>query len=234
MNDHNLEDLIIDDKVDLKDKKPKNVFIIVALALIFIILIIVALKSINDKNPKVTPKESETRLSGIVTHREKSNKEESNIAPIQDNENEIEKSNENPSPEDDYLSYQEPTPTPPAPKKEERVSKPVKPATPIHKKETKVVKKTEKPTVSPAKLFKKRENINKSGNYYVQIGSFRRMPSDKFFNKIKAKGYTPVVVNMGGYIKVRVGPYDSYDTAKKRLNEIKERLGILGFVVRKK
>jgi len=91
---------------------------------------------------------------------------------------------------------------------------------------------------SPATLFRNVEHSksisNKKRLYYVQVGSFKRQPAESFLNKLRDSGFHPVLVKSGSMIKVRVGPYPTRAKANEALKQVKTKLGISGFVLRKK
>jgi len=93
---------------------------------------------------------------------------------------------------------------------------------------------------SPKELFAKQKSGQRKGaknsekrQYFIQIGSFKRDPEQKYMDKIKKHGYKPIILKNGDMIKVRLGPYNSYDEAKAKLPKIKEQLGLDGFIVRR-
>ncbi len=91
-----------------------------------------------------------------------------------------------------------------------------------------------KKRIKPKKLFAKTKAKKASkGNYYIQIGSFKIAPSKAYIKRLKAQGYKVVVIKNKGMFKLRIGAYKSYNEAKKRLPNIKKRLGVSGFVVRR-
>jgi DedD protein len=84
-----------------------------------------------------------------------------------------------------------------------------------------------KPTThqTPAKM---------SGKYFIQIGSFSKRPADSYLRSIRQKGYTPFIIHSGNLYKVRVGPYNSFQEAKAKLEVVKRALSTDGFVVKRK
>jgi DedD protein len=67
---------------------------------------------------------------------------------------------------------------------------------------------------------------------FVQIGAFSKMPSVKYLNNIKAKGYSykiyKVSINGKMFHKVLIGPYNSRGQAKLATDDIKKNLNVSG------
>ncbi len=83
--------------------------------------------------------------------------------------------------------------------------------------------------VKASKLFKGVKRVR----YYIQIGSFKEKPSKSYIKNLQAKGYRVNIIKSRGMFKVRIGSYKSYNEAKRKLSNIKKRLGLSGFIVRK-
>jgi len=243
MNDHNLDDLIIGEP-EGKGGKSKSVLTLLALILIILIVGTVLVKLITGGEEEVQSQES-TELTSVVNPKMHSTQPKTKAPQEQ-------------IPEELKPIVEEKLP--PLPKKKTAPAKPAasikheaakKPAMKIEaasaKKKTEAPKKKTAPAAAkkqpaastkqrssgkPSELFKKTGDVKRT--YYIQVGSFKRPPTQKFLDKIKANGYTPIIVKTGEMIKVRVGPYSSYEAAKAKLPEVKTKLGIAGFVVRKK
>jgi DedD protein len=103
---------------------------------------------------------------------------------------------------------------------------------PAHKKVTK--KKVTKPV---AKKSTSKNSIAKTGNIYIQVGSFGRFsPDKKFLKKITDNGYTYKIhkVNAGDAMmtKVLVGPYSSDSAARKDLPSVRAKIVTGAFLSR--
>ena len=244
-----MQDLIIDEDNN-QNKKPRRVLAIIALIIIILIAGMTIMNSVagssEDNNSKKSVQKSETidkELQPVnnpikVTTKGK-NETQDELKPISDDEL--------------------PTIPLPAPKVEketkpditERHVNTVKPiehkkeSVPVHKtpkhthQSPKKVKKENKPVSKPSELFKKQTKSthttkNTGKIYYIQIGSFSKTPNHKYIENIKSKGYSYKLFKSGNLIKVRVGPYNSYEEAKNKLPDIKTSLGVSGFVVRVK
>jgi cell division protein FtsN len=103
---------------------------------------------------------------------------------------------------------------------------------PAAKTSAKKAKPVAKKSAKPSQLFKKTA-AGKGGKYYIQIGSFGKIPDDDYLKGIKAKGFQYTIVEKEGRFKVWVGPYSSYEASKAKLPEVKEKLNPSAFTVRK-
>ena len=243
MNDHNLDDLIIGEP-EPNGGKSKSILTLLALLAIVVIVGVILYQLIMGGGEEELSGESGTaELTSLVNPAMHQNPTFGK--PVQ----------QEPIPEELKPIVEEKLPAPavkkpaarqpvretiaPKPKHEAIAPSSTGKPKPTAKKETAKPKAQAKPTQKkPSELFRKSEET-KSGttakkSYYIQVGSFKRPPTQKFLDEMKAKGYKPILVKSGEMIKVRVGPYNSYDAAKAKLPEIKEKLGISGFVVRKK
>jgi len=96
--------------------------------------------------------------------------------------------------------------------------------------------KAEKPKVEePVKKAKPSELFaGDKKEYYVQVGAFNKDPDQKYLDKIEEGGFKYVIHTNDRTQKVRVGPYNSKDSANDALKDINSTLGIEGFVMRRK
>ncbi len=251
MTDHNLDDLIIGEP-DLPGGKSKSVLTTLALFAIIVIVGIVLYQLIMS-GEETTPKSAEkTELTAIVTqpvrYETKTRRREQIPEELQPIVREKLPTSETQSagrshsvsaPKTTFIRKPLPTKSNPTPVRE---SKPqTKRSTVSRPKHTPKTTAHTPVKAKPSELFKQKKP--KTGEkpvaathkeYFVQVGSFRRPPTKKFLEDMRAKGYRPLLVKSAGMIKVRIGPYPSYADAKAKLPEIKEKLGIAGFVVRKK
>ncbi|WP_456434068.1 SPOR domain-containing protein [Nitratifractor sp.] len=248
MHDHNLDDLIIGEPAP-GGGKSKNFLTLLALALIVVLLAVIGAKLLLGGDEKA-PEVAQTEIDSVVKpqHHRKAPQTEENLPPelqpIRDDKlpetvpvPKAQAPQTRPAPQTRHTAptppvrHPHPTPKPPVHKA---------PAAPKHPAPARPAATVAKqPAKHPSALFHSRDKTPRQRRieaemkrYYIQVGSFKRPPTQKFLDKIKAQGYTPVIVNAGNMIKVRVGPYPSYTDAKAHLPEIKQRLGIAGFVVR--
>jgi len=125
---------------------------------------------------------------------------------------------------------------------EEEVTEVVVPAKyekPVAKKVSKPAPKkvTKKTVTKPAKKAAPKNSIAKTGNIYIQVGSFGRFaPDKKFLKKITDNGYTYKIhkVNAGDAMmtKVLVGPYASDKAARKDLPTVRAKIVTGAFLSR--
>ena len=231
MNDHNLDDLIISEP-DPRGGKSKNILTLVALVAIIVIVGIILYQLILGGGEEEPAAGNGTELTTMVNPSMQKKSDRQAQAPQEEIPEELKPI------VDEKLPEASPKPAPRTePKQAEPKPAATPEATPKPKPKPKPVSKP-KPAPKPSELFKKSES--KSGGtasdkvYYIQVGAFKRPPTQKFLDTIKAKGYEPILVKSGNVIKVRIGSWGSYADAKAKLPEIKEKLGIDGFVVRKK
>ena len=93
---------------------------------------------------------------------------------------------------------------------------------------TRVTHKAKKPTHVNHK--KKRTVSTKSTKYYyVQVGSFKTKPSQKYLGKISKLGL-PYKVKKTNIYKVLVGPYKKEFTARKKLSVVRQKLNKNAFI----
>jgi cell division septation protein DedD len=236
MNDHNLDDLIIGDP-EPGGGKSKSLLSLVALVLIILIVGVLLAKLIFS-GPEELDEAAPTELTGLVKPDAKA-KPSAKAKPVEKIPDELKPITRESLPESDDLkpiapraATPKPAPKPAEKKTEERPAPAAKPVA-----EQPKAKPKPKPKAKPAELFEKKPAAKPAATgrtYYIQLGSFKRMPDQKFLDKIKAAGYEPLIIKTGTMIKVRIGTYGSYGEAKAKLPEIKQKLGIDGFVVRKK
>jgi len=253
MNDHNLDDLIIGEP-EPRGSSSKNILSLIALVVILLISGVFLAKLIFGGTGDTSSETKPAELTGVVAPKTVNTKKIM-AKPVEEIPDELKPITRESLPEKSQLS--------PIPEVKKEAPAREKTETSIRatekkreKTETPAKKEAEKPAPMPSVAEKKKKSASEKpvkkeekkkpasqlfkktakgkNSYYIQIGSFRRKPDRKYFDKIKAKGYMPVIVKTGDMIKVRVGPYSSYDTAKAKLPEVKEKLGIDGFVVRKK
>jgi D-alanyl-D-alanine carboxypeptidase/D-alanyl-D-alanine-endopeptidase (penicillin-binding protein 4) len=78
------------------------------------------------------------------------------------------------------------------------------------------------------------QNIKKNSTakyYYIQVGSFKRKPSETFMRKIRAHGL-PTKVKRTDIYRVLVGPYKKESTARKMLKKVRSKVNKSAFVTR--
>jgi len=104
------------------------------------------------------------------------------------------------------------------------VKKVVKPKPVVKKVQTKVIQNA----ISSA------TNVitTKPKGTFIQIGAFSKMPSDKYLNNIKTKGFNykvyKVSINGKVFHKILIGPYSSRGQARNATDNIKRQLNVTG------
>jgi DedD protein len=242
MNDHHLDDLIISEP-EPGGGKSKSLLTLVALLLIIVIVGILLAKMIFG-GPETLEEPAPTEITGVVAPKNGGATAPKKAHPVESIPDDLKPISDETLPESADLKPIAPTrPKPAAPKPQAAEKKPMKIETKPAR-QSAVPQAKPKPKPKPTQLFEKKPRSKpkpqrttaSSGkrSYYIQVGSFKRMPNQKFLDKIKAAGYEPIIVRSGSMIKVRIGTYGSYGEAKAKLPEIKQKIGIDGFVVRKK
>ncbi len=231
MNDHNLDDLIISEP-DPRGGKSKSVLTLIALVAIIVIVGVILYQLIMGGG------EEELNEGGVATELT------TMVNPAMQKKSPEAKAPDEEIPEElkpiveEKLPVKKAQATPPQKAKSEEAVVPQTTKPKAEPKKIESAKPKPKPKPKPSELFKKSESKPATGSsgktYYIQVGAFKRPPTQKFLDEIKAKGYEPIIVKSGDVIKVRIGSWGSYADAKAKLPEIKEKLGIDGFVVRKK
>jgi len=264
MNDHNLDDLIIDTIVP-KATKSKNLLTFVALLIIVLIVAIILTKTLL-KSPTDNELVFEENISEMLApelklqeHTEIAKpKEEPSLSTMIEEKVKVKKTEvkalevtheETVSIEEEvkYVTKeQKPKPVqikkPIVTKAKQAIELPVT-QEPIHKETPKVVT-TSKPTTKvtkPTKTTKKpvvkhqAPTTANSGNYYVQVGSFKENPSPRFLSVIKGSGFKYHVTNPDrtGYKKLLIGPYKTRAEVDKARDMIRDRIHKSAFVVQK-
>ena len=252
MNDHNLDDLIIDDIQTQPNSKIKGILTILAL-LIIVLIVAVALTQIILKDPQVdsiVKDNSSEIISPELKLQSKHNatkekddvsldEEDTDINTLEDNINDQQ--------EEDTVSAPKPV--------EKPIEKPVavKPKVDVknHKKETvskpkvdkvviddkfEQVKAKPKPIVHRPKPIKPSKPTKVvSEKYYIQVGSFSQQPSGKFLGVIKNSGFNYTVLSLpNGMKKFLIGPYPSRQAVDKALPKVRDRINKGAFVYKVK
>lgn len=256
MNDHNLDDLIID-TIAPKSNKTKSLLTILALLIVVLIVAIILTKTLlkspensellfeenlsetiapelklqePTKEIKVAKPEEEVSLSTII--------EEKITAPEEIKTPETTEEKKTPVSEtvnETITVMEEVTSVPniitPVQTEITKPKVPVKPKVEVKKPAIhSAVKPVKKPTAS-----KKVPKSVASGTYYVQVGSFKDNPSARFLSVIKSSGFTYHVTNPDrtGYKKLLIGPYKTRKEVDKARDIIRDRIHKSAFVVQK-
>lgn len=259
MNDHNLDDLIIDTATP-KNQKTKSLLTIVALLIIVLIAGIILTKTLlrspqNDtlafeenisemiapelklqENVEVsTPKEvvSSPVVAQKKTTEEKVEPKSSEVA--EEKSVVIEESVEPAAVEKKDAPKESIEPTV-AQTKPDLELPPTEEST-HNKTAESVTPKALQPKATVKKQTPKRstpETVS-MGKYYVQVGSFRENPSPRFLTIIKSNGFAYHITKPDntGYKKLLIGPYKTRAEVDKARNTIRDRIHKSAFVVQK-
>ena len=261
MNDHNLDDLIID-TMEPKNGKAKSVLTIVALLIVVLIVAIILTKIIlkdpnegkipvDDNTEMISPEltlqnvgkkkeaKEETKLSSIIEKelnepvKAPEVKETVEVAEPVEVEEVKEKIIETPEPKVEAVKET-------APKAESvEITKEFdqSPAVPETKPEVKERPKTvvvpeSKPTPVPEKKVETITSVSRQ-IFYIQVGSFTQVPSKRLLSSIKNNGFNYRIKTVGNSKKVQIGPFKDRSSADTALIRIKDRIKKDSFVVKK-
>ncbi len=244
MNDHNLDDLIIDN-IEPKNRKTKSFLTIIALFIVVLIVAIILtrtlLKTPDNANmiieedtieliaPELKLQEKPQEVEKIDEPTLESIIEEEPKAP----EVKIEEPVVIPEPIKIEKKIEVPEPVIPAPveppKKEEKIPEPE----PIKEVKKEVPAPPEIPVVK--KPVVKKPDVVSSLKYYIQVGSFSKDPSARFLSVIKNSGfsYQLTKANVKGIKKLHIGPYKTRAEVNVALKKVKDRINKSAFVIKK-
>ena len=255
MNDHNLDDLIID-TIAPKSNKTRSLLTIIALLIVVLIVAIILTKTLlkspensellfeenlsesiapelklqePSKEVKVAKPKEEVSLSTII--------EEKITAPDEETKTEVPEEVETPKIEEKENPVVETIKEPIT--ITEEVSKPVEKE--IQKPKEEITKPVIKPVVKTSPKSVKKPTVNKkvpktttTGRYYVQVSSFKSAnPSNRLLSVIKSSGFTSHVSppDRTGYKKLLIGPYKTRADVDKARDIVRDRILKSAFVV---
>jgi DedD protein len=261
MNDHNLDDLIIDN-IEPKNGKAKSLLTIIALLIVILIIAIILTKIILKDptaddlpleenitemiSPELTlqsaaepkPVKKEPELSNIIENALKAPVvEEVTKKTIEPEKKSVPVPEKHPVEKETVPAIKEvvKTETP------EKIEIPQKKAEPKKEVEKVVVpvppkiieKAKERPTGKPVNIPKPKSVATQT--YYIQVGSFTQTPSSQFLSIIKNSGFnykiTPATSN--GTKKLLIGPYKDRKSVDTALVRVRDRINKSAFVVKK-
>jgi DedD protein len=254
-NDHNLDDLIIDDIKPVKSKGKGVLTIIALLIILFIVAIAMTRLFLGDSDQNSTMIEQtqeelispELRLDTTEHDADADKKELEQLSSMMeetltDEKDTSPKAPAEPSqPQDTQKRAPEKEAAPVENTPQEPKAEAIKPETTTVSEEPKPVKKpivletVEKPAKRPAPQVRKpapkpaapvKKPVAKSGSYYIQVGSFTQKPSSRFLSVITNSGFRYIL--KGG--KLLVGPYSSDAAARRDLPRGKSKINKGAFV----
>ena len=252
MNDHSLDDLIIDN-IDPKTGKSKSFLTIIALAIIILIVAIILTKVVlRESEEKLVLDENDTEfispeltLQPSISQNETPNTQKEIIDSLKLEStaahtlskpvSSVAKESSEPTglkenkPETDTEKKEFITQT--GSSTEDNRKKTTKKE--IVKPETHPTKKSQQSHARPNTTDKKR--TQHSHLYYIQVGSFTHTPSKEFLSIIKKSGfsYTISAQNPNGSKKLLIGPYSSRAQVDAALVRVRDRINKSAFVVKK-
>ena len=71
-------------------------------------------------------------------------------------------------------------------------------------------------------LWREIDEASTSKSFFVQVGSFSKVPDESFLNKLEKAGYTYRIVNEGNSFKILVGPYKERSKAENAVADLKK------------
>jgi len=244
MNDHNLDDLIIDN-IDPKNSKTKSFLTIIALAIVLLIVAIILTKTnLKDSQEKAILEEDDTAfISPDLTLQDKPKtvpapkavekveniKEEvalgkkETLPEVKHQETHTAKVSTKTSKEDTLKEKREKA------KARELQRKKEKEAADAQKKA-----KAQKEIVAQKEIKSKKNSTTATG-YFIQVGSFSQTPSARFLTVIKNSGfsYQITAIPNSSTKKLLIGPYSSREEANTALVRVKDRINKSAFVIKK-
>jgi len=258
MNDHNLDDLIIDN-IEPKSSKAKGILTIVALLLVVFILgiILMSVDFSDSKSDKDLAEENDTEmvspeltLENVTTI--KKPKAEPKLNEII--EEELNKPVTPPKVVEETVESLQETATPkvivPT-----VIEKPVIPEktvsekvpeikkveiteeftqAPTKEKVVPVVKEEKIPTAVPEqKEVKKIAAVTSGPTFYIQVGSYTHLPSQKFLSRINNNGFQYTIKTVGTSKKLLIGPYKDRSAVDAAIVRVKDLITKSAFVVKK-
>ena len=261
MQDHNLDDLIVD-TIHPKNSKTKSFLTIIALAIIVLIIAIILTKIIlKAPDDSLIIEENNTELISpeltlqAVTEKEKvkapliptteevkpdlhvDTTEKKTSANIQNTETKIEapSSQREPNVETVKISndFAEAEETKENRLKAEKEAALQKEREVIKAKE--LAKKREAARLAEEKAKKAVDNEANSHAYFIQVGSFNKTPSERFLAVIKNSGFTYQITapSSNGTKKLLVGPYSTKTQVDSALIKVKDRINKSAYIIRK-
>lgn len=261
MNDHNLDDLIID-TIEPQHSKTKSFLTIIALLIVFLIVGIILAKIYTgaSNNASLPIEENNTELIAPelklqAPKKETQSKEEPSLSSII--EQKI-KAPEVKAPEAKALETKpKETQVPVKPEAPKVIEKPIESKTetveitqeftqtPEVKTPVPAVKEIEIPTpevkhevpkkVAPVTVKKESPKTISKTHYFIQVGSFKQTPSTRFLSVIKNSGFNYSITKptSNGVKKLLIGPYHSRASVDAALVQVRDRINKKAFVVKK-
>jgi len=239
MNDHNLDDLIIDN-IDPKNSKTKSFLTIIALAIVVLIVAIILTKIIlKDPQQQAILEEDDTELISpeltlqhpqeTITTAKKPEKTETIKKEIAlgKKETSTNTSHKDSSPKRNVQKEKEAKRLADEKKAQAEKAKRLQAEKQKAIAEQKALAQKEKNEVSKPNT--------KTEGYFIQVGSFTQTPSTRFLAVIKSSGFSYQITapSSTGTKKLLIGPYDSRNSASAALSRVRDRINKSAFVIKK-
>jgi cell division protein FtsN len=249
MNDHNLDDLIID-TIEPQNNKVKNFLTLVALLIVIAIVGIILAKSYNtqqdnslvfDDNTTVTiepelklqtPKKESIQISAPEP------KPETSLSDILEKKDDLPKTSQkslSTKTVSDSSSDEE-TNTDQEIVSNTNVKNIELPPQTIQETKNKIAQTEHIETPkNKVKTHIQKTQTLPTKKYYVQVGSFKHNPSPRFLSIIKSSGFNYIISqeNASGDKKLLIGPYKTRKDVDKALVVVRDRIHKSAFVVQK-
>jgi len=246
MNDHNLDDLIID-TIEPKSNKAKSFLTIIALIIVALIVGILFIKTMEN-SPKNTNIGLEENTSDLIspeltlqsTPETKVPKHKTELSSLI--EEKVNSSVKTEEIKKETVKIEKTNPVSKAPKAVEQTiiqtphteEKVIVPQSTYHEK-TLPKEKSVKTEITQKVVVPKTKHTVTKIQYYIQVGSFSQTPSSRFLNTIKKHGFTYKITapTSNGTKKLLIGPYPSRAAADNALIRVKDRINKGAFIVKR-
>ena len=220
MNDHNLDDLIIDN-IEPKNSKTKSFLTIVAL-LIVVLIVAIILTKIILKNPDADRLALEENNTELISPELTLQNTEAIVEPKIPTHTVIKKPIVPKLVEENIAA-----PTIAISKESSQKPKVEKKPTPT---DEQIEETPTKPKPSP-----KESSVDDAQAHYIQVGSFSKTPSKRFLSVITNSGFNYKITpsSNNGTKKLLIGPYKDKTAANTALVRVKDRINKSAFVIKK-
>ena len=242
MNDHNLDDLIID-TIAPKNNKTKSLLTIIALLIVVLIVAIILTKTLL-KSPENSELIFEENLSETIAPELKL-QESSKVVKVAKPKEEVSLSTiieEKITAEEETKTEEKKIPAEETIKETLTVTEEVTSVPEVSKPVEKEIIKP-KAEVKPSPKAIKKSTVSKkvpkatsTGGYYVQVSSFKSAnPSSTQLSAIRNRGFTSHITapDRTGYKKLLIGPYKTRAEIDKIRAEVKAHINKNAFVVQR-
>jgi len=246
MQDHNLDDLIIDTP-HAKESKAKGVLTIIALLIVVLIVAIILTKiilkdpdadnaTLNDNTTEMI--DPELTLENSADEKAEKDDDQAELSKMIESEIKAPKEEEV---KEETVTIEE------TPKASEASPKPAKPEpvtptpvpvakTPVKKEAVPLPKDTySTPQKAVVKPKKKAVPAVAAGGFYIQVASYQNMPANdsRLIKTLRKYHYSYKIMDEKGMHKVRIGPYKNRASADRAIVRVRDLINKSAFVVKK-